>query len=78
MVRVEFTVEPFVDGQPGDHVIAAWQAVAAHGASLDNGPFSSETTIPAVSVPEVVADLVRAALSHGATRVSFQVERIDP
>ena len=65
-VRVEFTVEPFVDGRPGAHVLAAWSAVESHGAALDSGPFSSETTID------------EAALEQAVTRTaSGRVERYD-
>lgn len=77
-VRVEFTVEPFVDGHPGDHVLAAWQAVEAHGVTLESGPFSSETTVDDAQLHDIVGDLVRAAFSNGADRVSMQLERIDP
>jgi uncharacterized protein YqgV (UPF0045/DUF77 family) len=76
-VRVEFTVEPFVDGEPGAHVLAAWQAVEARGAELSPGPFSSEVTVAAEQLDVVVGDLVRAAFAHGADRVSVQLERVD-
>lgn len=76
-VRIEFTVEPFVDGHPGDHVVAAWSAVEGHGCELVTGPFSAETEVPERAAADIVADVVRAALSHGADRVSFQVERLD-
>jgi uncharacterized protein YqgV (UPF0045/DUF77 family) len=76
-VRVEFTVEPFVDGQPGEHVLAAWRAVEARGAELSSGPFSSEAVIDGGDVDLVVGDLIRAALASGADRVSVQVERLE-
>ena len=37
-VRVEFTVEPFVDGRPGPHVTAAWDAARAEGLVLEVEP----------------------------------------
>ena len=77
-VRVEFTVEPFVDGHPGEHVLAAWQAVEARGQELENGPFSASTDVPADEVGDLVADVVRAALGRGATRVNLQIERVAP
>ena len=67
-------MEPFHDGQPGEHVLAAWRAVEADGCHLETGPFSSETEVPDSIVAKVVADLLRAALDGGATRVTFQVE----
>jgi uncharacterized protein YqgV (UPF0045/DUF77 family) len=75
-VRVEFTVEPFNEGQPGAHVLAAWDAVESHGYQLATGPFSSEVEIASAYADEVIASLVRAALSNGAERVSLQIERV--
>jgi uncharacterized protein YqgV (UPF0045/DUF77 family) len=77
-VRVEFTIEPFVEGHPGEHVQAAWRAVEARGAELSAGPFSSEAVVDELQIDAVVGDLVRAALAGGAVRVSLQVERVDP
>ena len=77
-VRVEFTVEPFVDGQPGGHVLAAWRPVEASGRQLENGPFSASTDVPDDDAAELVAAVVRAALGEGATRVALQVERVAP
>lgn len=77
-LRVEFTIEPFVDGHPGEHVLAAWRAVEARGAELSSGPFSSEAVVDEHQVDAVVGDLVRAAFAGGADRVSVQVERVGP
>jgi uncharacterized protein YqgV (UPF0045/DUF77 family) len=74
-VSVEFTVEPFNEGQPGAHVLAAWAAVESHGYSLSTGPFSSEVEMDTASVDEVVGALVKAAFGNGAERVSLQIER---
>jgi isopentenyldiphosphate isomerase len=77
-VRVEFTVEPFVDGQPGRHVTAAWEAAESRGASVERGPFSSETLTALADAPDLIAAVVRAALAHGATHVSLLVDRLVP
>lgn len=75
-VRIEFTVEPFTDSNPGPHVRSAWQAVEARGCELVQGPFSSETFVADAEAPDVVGDVVRAALANGATHVSVIVDRI--
>jgi uncharacterized protein YqgV (UPF0045/DUF77 family) len=76
-LRVEFTVEPFVPGAPGPHVLAAVDAAAAHGLAIEFGPFgSSGEGDEAVVLPAVDA-AIRAALEAGATRVSVQVSRLD-
>jgi uncharacterized protein YqgV (UPF0045/DUF77 family) len=77
MLTVEFTVEPFVDGSPGPHVTAAVAAVEALGFTVDFGPFGTSFTVPEDRVPQVVADLLRAAYANGATYVSVDVGRLD-
>ncbi len=76
-MQIEFTIEPFVDGNPGEHVRAAWQAVEALGAELTDGPFGSSSVVPADRVGEIVGDLLRAAFGAGAVRVSLHAERLD-
>ncbi|MGD9701891.1 MAG: hypothetical protein AB7Q42_18850 [Acidimicrobiia bacterium] len=75
VVRIEFTIEPFVEGRPGAHVLAAWQAVEARGCELDAGPFSSLVDVDEADAHGVVSDVIQAALGSGATRVAVQVER---
>lgn len=70
----ELLVEPFVPGNPGEHVHAAWRAAETAGATLEVGPFG--TIVRAASPDAVLRSLdaaVRAAVDHGATRVSTQV-----
>ena len=72
---VEFTVEPFVEGQPGPHVKQAVAAVEQHGLKVDFGPFGSSFSVDFDRMPTVVADMMRAAYSNGATFVSVSVAR---
>ena len=74
-VVVEFTVEPFVEGKPGPHVTQAVAAVESCGLTVDFGPFGSSFDVDVASMPEVVADLMRAAYANGATVVSVSVVR---
>jgi uncharacterized protein YqgV (UPF0045/DUF77 family) len=76
-VRVEFTVEPFVVGAPGAHVLAAVDAAAARGLAIDFGPFGSAVEGDPVVVLPAIEVAIRAALEAGATRVSVQVSRMD-
>jgi hypothetical protein len=71
--ELEFTVEPFVEGQPGPHVEAAVEAATAAGADVDFGPFSSRCRVADELMPDVVAAVTRAAFAHGATHVSLHV-----
>jgi uncharacterized protein YqgV (UPF0045/DUF77 family) len=76
-VVVEFTVEPFVEGQPGPHVTKAVAVVEQHGVTVDFGPFGSTFTASHEVMPAIVADLLREAYANGATFVSLSVARQD-
>ena len=74
MRRLEFTIEPFVEGQPGPHVVRAIEAVEALGVAVEFGPFGSSCTADDDTMPTVVATVTREAFAHGATHVSLHVE----
>jgi uncharacterized protein YqgV (UPF0045/DUF77 family) len=73
-LHAEFTVEPFTAGEPGPHVQAAFDAATAAGLDVEIGPFGTAIDGDDELVVETVATILRAALAHGATRVSVQVE----
>ena len=73
VLELEFTIEPFVEGQPGPHVLAAVAAVEALGASVDFGPFGSTCRADDVTMPGVVAAIVAEAFGHGATHLSLHL-----
>jgi hypothetical protein len=72
-VELEFTIEPFVEGQPGPHVRAAVDAAVAAGVAVDFGPFGSSCRAPAAAMPSLVQAIVGAALDRGATHVSIHL-----
>ncbi|MEY2589721.1 MAG: hypothetical protein QOJ67_1705 [Acidimicrobiaceae bacterium] len=74
-LRVEFTVEPFVEGSPGPHVDAAVAAAREHGLEVDFGPFGTTIEGDDSAVLAAIDAVVRAAMSTGASRVSVQVSR---
>jgi len=75
--QVEFTIEPFVEGQPGQHVLAPIEAAHVLGVEVELGPFGSSCVTREDQTPEVVAAIVRAALDHGATNVNVDISRLD-
>lgn len=75
MLTVEFTIEPFVEGDPGVHVTAAVAAVEAHGVAVEFGPFGSLFSVEQAFLPIVIADLLRVAYGNGATFVSISVSQ---
>ena len=75
MLEVEFTVEPFVEGQPGPHVQAAVAAARRAGLAVEFGPFGTSATGDDAAVLDAVDGIVRSAVAAGATRVSLQLAR---
>lgn len=78
MLHVEFTIEPFVEGQPGPHVLAAVAAVEAHGINVEFGPFATEFDADEQIAAKAVSDLVREAYAKGATHVTLHMEKVLP
>lgn len=74
-LTVEFTIEPFVEGEPGPHVRAAVEAAEAAGVTVDFGPFGTTVEGEDDAVLGAVDRLLRAATAAGATRVSLQIVR---
>jgi uncharacterized protein YqgV (UPF0045/DUF77 family) len=73
----EFLVEPFEEGNPGPHVIAAVEAVRALGFDPEIGPFGTTIEGDAVRVVEAIKQLLDAATAAGASRISVQVSSCD-
>lgn len=73
MHRIEFTIEPFVEGMPGRHVLAPVEAAAAFGVSVEFGPFGSGCESTPDQTPGLLAAIVEAALSNGATHINIDV-----
>ena len=74
---LEFTIEPFVEGHPGPHVLSAVAAAEALGVTVEFGPFGSTCTVPSERVADVTGAVVAAAFAHGATHVTLHAERLD-
>lgn len=74
MQRVEFTIEPFTEGQPGRHVTEPTAALRSMGFDVEVGPFGSNCLVEDGRASDAVATIVRTALEHGATHVNVDVE----
>lgn len=75
VLTLEFTIEPFVEGQPGPHVLEAVAAAEALGATVEFGPFGSSCEVPAQLAGAVASAVIAAAFAHGATHVALTAER---
>jgi uncharacterized protein YqgV (UPF0045/DUF77 family) len=76
VLLLEFTIEPFTEGNPGPHVRAAVAAAEALGVSVEFGPFGSSCTVTQAQVAEVSGAIVAEAFANGATHVSLHAERL--
>lgn len=77
MLNLEFTIEPFVEGQPGPHVLEAVAAAEALGATVEFGPFGSSCVVPTARAGAVTSAVIDAAFANGATHVSLVAERVN-
>lgn len=77
MLTLEFTIEPFVEGLPGPHVLEAVAAAEALGCTVEFGPFGSSCTMPASLAGKVAAAVIGAAFANGATHVTLTAARTE-
>lgn len=77
MLLLEFTIEPFTEGNPGPHVRAAADAAEALGAQVEWGPFGSSCRVAQAQLAEVSGAILAAAFANGATHVSLHAERLE-
>lgn len=75
MLLLEFTIEPFIEGNPGRHVVSAVEAAQKLVDGVDFGPFGTTCQVPVESAGEVIRAVVDAAFANGATHVSLHAER---
>ncbi len=73
-VRAEFLVEPFTEGAPGPHVIAAVETLERAGFGVEVGPFGSWTAGAADALLGSLAEAVTTAIAAGAHRVTLTIE----
>ena len=76
VLLLEFTIEPFREGNPGPHVTAAVAAAEALGVEVEFGPFGSSCTVAQEQVAAVSGAVVAAAFANGASHVSLHAERV--
>ncbi|MFM8625700.1 MAG: hypothetical protein ACKOCC_01955 [Actinomycetota bacterium] len=76
MVKVEFTIEPFVDGDPPVRVTATVEALEQLGITVEIGPFGSSFTVSEDLIGEAMATLVSVAYANGATHVALDTEAV--
>lgn len=74
MIKVEFTIEPFVDGDPPERVNKAVAAVEVLGIAVEIGPFGSSFVASRELVGQALAALITTAYENGATHVSVDTE----
>ncbi len=72
-VAVEFLVEPFVEGQPGDHVDAAIGAFSERDLDVEFGAFASVASGSLEEIGDAIGAMVVAAMRAGATSINLSV-----
>lgn len=78
MRRLEFTIEPFVEGRPGPHVTEVILAVQGLGVDVEVGPFGSGCLVAQDQAGAVASMIVATALAHGASHVNIDIGDEEP
>jgi uncharacterized protein YqgV (UPF0045/DUF77 family) len=74
----EFTTEPFAgEGDTPAHATETLHVVEEAGLRCDFGPLGTSITGEDDTLLPVLERVLATALTHGATRISLQVERVD-
>ncbi len=76
LVRLEFTVEPFREGGPGPHVLAAVQAVRDAGLEPIDGPFGTSVQAEEDRIHPLLGSISAAASRAGATGLRISVQHV--
>ena len=76
MIKVEYTIEPFVEGEIPARVTLAAVALEALGISVDIGVFGSSFVVDSTQVGEAMSVLTSTAYAHGATHVTIDLEEM--
>ncbi len=72
-VNLELLVEPFQEGRPGPHVVAAIESLEAAGLEVELGPFASTSTGDVAVVAAAIGAMVTASMGAGASRIILQI-----
>jgi uncharacterized protein YqgV (UPF0045/DUF77 family) len=75
-VRVEFTVEPFREGELGSHVSAAIDSLRSEGFTPDVGPFGSAVEGEPSGVFDAIARAASASFEAGATAITLSARAL--
>ena len=76
VIKVEFTIEPFEDGDPPLRVTRTVEALEDLGLTVEIGPFGSSFTVSPERLADAMAVLAAVAHAHGATRVAVHTEAL--
>ncbi|MCL1601778.1 MAG: thiamine-binding protein [Actinomycetia bacterium] len=75
---VSFTIEPFNENDPGQHVMSGIRAMESSGLTVSMGPFGSTVVGSVHEVSPAIGAMVTAAVHDGADRVLVEVEIDQP
>jgi len=72
--RAEFIIEPFAEGSPGPHVMAAIDAVRALGFEPELGPFGTSVEGEPARVIDAIKAMLTTVGTSGASRVTLYID----
>ena len=75
-IRIEFTLEPFIEGAPGPHVKSALDQLKARGIEAEVGPFATTVEGEHNILLKALEPLITASLANGASNVTLGVTKV--
>lgn len=75
-IEVEFVIGPFREGEPGEHVTAAIEALTAAGLEVEMGAFATSVRGDAETVAEALRAMIVRAVDSGADRLNLHVRTL--
>lgn len=73
MIQVEYTIEPFVEGDVPERVTRTAAALEGLGLSVEIGVFGSSFMVPRDMVGRALQVLADTAYAHGATHLTIDL-----
>ena len=78
LCRLEFLVEPFVEGNPGPHVLGSQEILQRHGLEMTLGPFGNTVEGDYETITSVLPTMLKSAFEKGASRISITLTKDIP
>ncbi len=78
LCRLEFLVEPFLEGNPGPHVLAPLHRLRRRAIQVNQGPFGNTVEGDRRTVTTALLTILESAFDNGASRILINLSQGEP